>query len=245
MAGLLFFGKAPQSFKPAFCIKAVSFFGNKISGKDYRSKPADLTGTVPDLFKKGMSFFSSNLKHSQQGQDFNSIGILEISQIALKELLINALVHRDYLKNAPIRLLIFDNRIEMISPGKLPNSLTVEDIKYGNPVIRNNQLVAFGQKTMPFSGLGTGIRRALDEQPDIEFNNDTDGLQFIVKIPRPMFIEKSKFLEEFSEIIEYMTGLFENPEQKNLQFKMNAKDFIKKSLISEDIKEKLLDYLQR
>jgi hypothetical protein len=38
---------------------------------------------------------------------------------------------------------------------------------------------------MPFSGLGTGIRRALDEQPDIEFTNDTDGEQFIVKIPRP------------------------------------------------------------
>ena len=57
--------------------------------------------------------------------------------------------------------------------------------KYGNPVIRNNQLVAFSQKTMPFSGLGTGIRRALVEQPDIEFTNDTDGEQFIVKIPRP------------------------------------------------------------
>jgi len=97
---------------------------------------------------------------------------------------------------------------------------------------------------MPFSGIGTGLTRALKEQPNIELVNDTDGLQFIVKIPRPMFIEKSKFLEEFSEIIDYMTDLFENPEQKNLQFKMNAKDFIKKSLMSENIKEKLLDYLQ-
>ena len=185
LAGLLFFGKAPQSFKPAFCIKTVSFFGNKISGKDYRSKPDDLIGTVPDLFKKGMDFFSSNLKHSQQGQDFNRPGILEISKIALEELLINALVHRDYFKNAPIRLLIFDNRIEIISPGKLPNNLTVEEIRYGNPVIRNNQLVAFSQQTMPFSGLGSGIRRSLDEQPDIEFTNDTEGEQFIVKIPRP------------------------------------------------------------
>lgn len=185
LAGLLFFGKAPQSFKPAFCIKAVSFFGNKISGKDYRSKPNDLSGTVPDLFKKGMDFFLNNLRHSQQGQNFNRPGILEISRVALEELLINALVHRDYFKNAPIRLIIFDNRIEMISPGKLPNNLTVEDIKYGNPVIRNNQLVAFGQQTMPFSGLGSGIRRSLDEQPNIEFTNDVDGEQFVVIIPRP------------------------------------------------------------
>ena len=185
LAGLLFFGKAPQRFKPAFCIKSVSFFGNKISGKNYRNKPDDLTGTLPDLFEKGMDFFLNNLKYSQQGQSFNSPGILEIAKIALEELLINALVHRDYFKNAPIRLIIFDNRIEIISPGKLPNSLTVEEIKYGNPVIRNNLLVTFSQKTMPFSGLGSGIMRALDEQPNIEFKNDIDGEQFIVKIPRP------------------------------------------------------------
>ena len=185
LAGLLFFGKAPQRFKPAFCIKSVSFFGNKISGKNYRNKPDDLTGTLPDLFEKGMDFFLNNLKYSQQGQSFNSPGILEIAKIALEELLINALVHRDYFKNAPIRLIIFDNRIEIISPGKLPNSLTVEEIKYGNPVIRNNLLVTFSQKTMPFSGLGSGIMRALDEQPNIEFENDIDGEQFIVKIPRP------------------------------------------------------------
>lgn len=61
----------------------------------------------------------------------------------------------------------------------------MEEIKYGNPVIRNNQLVAFSQQTMPFSGLGSGIRRSLDEQPNIEFANDADGEQFTVKIPRP------------------------------------------------------------
>ncbi len=108
-----------------------------------------------------------------------------MSPIALEELIQNALVHRDYFKNAPIRLLIFDNRIEIISPGKLPNSLTVEDIKYGNPVIRNNQIVAFSIHVLPFSGLGSGIKRALNEEPNIELINDVDGEQFIVKIPRP------------------------------------------------------------
>ena len=97
----------------------------------------------------------------------------------------NALVHRDYFKNSPIRLLIFDNRIEIISPGKLPNSLTVEDIKFGNPVIRNNQLVSFSTHTLPFSGLGSGVKRALAEQPNIELINDIEGEQFKVIIPRP------------------------------------------------------------
>jgi hypothetical protein len=66
----------------------------------------------------------------------------------------------------------------------LPNSLTVEEIKYGNPVIRNNQVVAYATHVLPYKGLGSGIRRALESQPDIEFINDIDGEQFIVIIPR-------------------------------------------------------------
>ena len=81
--------------------------------------------------------------------------------------------------------MIFDNRVEIISPGKLPNSLTVEEAIFGNSVIRNPQLVKFSFHTMPFSGIGTGLTRALKEEPSIEFVNDIEGEQFIVKIPRP------------------------------------------------------------
>ncbi len=184
LAGLLFFGKDPQSIKPAFTIKAVSYFGNDIAGNNYRSKPKDLTGTIPQLFEKALDFLTSNLDSIQAGDSFNSQGKLEISRIALEEFLQNALVHRDYFKNSPIRLLIFDNRIEIISPGKLPNSLTVEDIKYGNPVTRNNQLVAFSTHTLPFSGLGSGVKRAIKEEPNTELINDINGEQFVVIIPR-------------------------------------------------------------
>ncbi|MDR3246599.1 MAG: putative DNA binding domain-containing protein [Prevotellaceae bacterium] len=186
LAGLLFFGKEPQNIKPAFTIKTVSYYGNEISGNEYRSKPEDLKGTIPELFKQGMRFLNSSLYHTQQGQNFNSIGILEISEIALVETVQNALVHREYFKNAPIRLLVFDDRVEIISPGKLPNSLTVEDVKFGNIVIRNNQIAMFATHALPYSGLGSGLKRALKEQPNIELINDVEGEQFIVKIPRPL-----------------------------------------------------------
>jgi predicted HTH transcriptional regulator len=186
LAGLLFFGKEPQKFKPTFIIKAVSFFGNDISETQYRNRPKDFQGTIPKLFEQGMDFFKSNLRHLQTGKEFNSIGVLEISQIALQEILQNALVHRDYFKNAPVRLLIFDNRAEIISPGRLPNSLTVEEIKYGNTVIRNNQIADYSVNALPYSGLGSGLKRALREQPNIELINDIEGEQFIVKIPRKL-----------------------------------------------------------
>lgn len=184
LAGLLFFGNEPQNFRPAFTIKATVFIGNDIGGNCYKSKPEDLIGPIPELFKQGMMYLKNCIKYLQDGQGFNSRGIPEVSIIALEEVLQNALIHRDYFKNSPIRLLVFDNRIEIISPGKLPNSLTVEEVKYGNPVIRNNQLTLFASHTLPYSGLGSGLRRAFLNQPDMELENDISGDQFIVRFPR-------------------------------------------------------------
>jgi len=184
LAGLLFFANEPQNFRSIFTIKAVMFIGNDIGSNNYRSKPEDLRGPIPELFKQGMNYLKSSIKYLQNGQGFNSNGIPEISITAMEEVLQNALIHRDYFKNAPIRLLVFDNRIEIISPGRLPNSLTVEEVKYGNPVARNNQIALFASKTLPYSGLGSGIRRAFSEQPDMELENDVNGEQFIVRFPR-------------------------------------------------------------
>jgi predicted HTH transcriptional regulator len=131
-----------------------------------------------------MQYLKSSIKYLQHSGGFNSPGVPEVSIIALEEVLQNALVHRDYFKSAPVRLLVFDNRIEIISPGKLPNSLTVDEIKYGNPVTRNHQIAYFASRTMPYTGLGSGLRRAFENQPDMELYNDVEGEQFMVKIPR-------------------------------------------------------------
>lgn len=183
LGGLLFFAKNPQAYRPAFCIKAVSFFGNDIEGCDYRDSE-DITGTIPEMFEKGMGFFLRSLRHVQNGQNFNSTGILEISKVALEELLQNALTHRDYTKNSPINLLIFDNRVELISPGGLPNSLTIDNIKMGNAVIRNNLIVTFCSRLMKYRGLGSGVRRAIKEVPSLELQDDKEGERFVARIKR-------------------------------------------------------------
>jgi len=183
LGGLLFFGKEPQKYRPAFCVKAISFFGNNIGGLHYRDS-RDIIGAIPELFKESMLFFKQNIKHVQMGRNFNSVGILEISEIALEELIQNALIHRDYSKNAPVRLMVFDDRIEIVNPGCLPNNLTVDSIKLGNAVVRNNLLASYASKLLKYRGFGSGIIRAMNEQPDIEFIDDADGQQFIVKIPR-------------------------------------------------------------
>lgn len=183
LGGLEFFANNPQKYRPAFCIKAVSFFGNSIGGSSYRNSK-DIEGTIPEMFDQAIGFLTTNLRSVQAEQNFNSVGVLEISKIALEELVQNALTHRDYSKNSPIRIMIFDNRVEIVSPGSLPNSLTIENIKMGNAVVRNNLMVSYCSKLMNYRGFGSGITRALENQPNIELINDVDGEQFIVRIPR-------------------------------------------------------------
>ena len=183
LGGLMFFAQKPQNFRSAFCVKAISFVGNDIAGTEYKDSE-DIDGSIPEMFEKCMSFFNRNLRHTQQGQNFNSTGILEVSPIALEELLQNALTHRDYSRNSPVCLFIFDNRIELISPGRLPNSLTIDNIKMGNAVVRNPLIVSYASKIMKYRGIGSGIRRAIKEQPNIELINDIESEQFKVIIPR-------------------------------------------------------------
>jgi len=126
-----------------------------------------------------------NLRKVQAGQGVNSPGLPEIPPSVFEELLVNALIHRDYLVNATIRLFIFDNRIEIISPGHLPNNLTVEKIRSGISNIRNPILVSYAAKgLLPYKGLGSGIKRALEDWPDISFIDDRECCMFTATIHR-------------------------------------------------------------
>ena len=183
LAGLMFFGKQPQKYCPSFMIKAVSFYGNDLGGMEYRDSK-DIEGTIPEMFEQGMMFLKSNLHQVQAGQNFNSVGKLEVSQVALEEILQNALVHREYIKTAPIRLLIFDNRVEIISPGALADGLTVDDIKLGITFQRNQLIAGFCAKTMLYRGLGSGLLRAHKDGAKMQFINSESGKQFTTVIYR-------------------------------------------------------------
>ena len=119
---------------------------------------------------------------------------------------------------APIRLFIFDNRIEIISPGHLPNNLTVAKIRTGNSIIRNPILVSYIAKgLLPYRGLGSGIKRALEDWSEIDFTDDRDGCLFTATVHRQAIeeavrpgIEMAKGSQKSSQkIIELMRR---NPE---------------------------------
>jgi predicted HTH transcriptional regulator len=184
LSGALLFSENTEHKLPVCRIKAVVFIGNDISGSEYLDS-REITGKLEDIYQNTIKFIISSLRRVQGGQGFNSIGILEILKVVFEELVVNALVHRNYFISAPSRVLIFDNRIEIISPGVLPNNLTIENIKYGNSNIRNPVLTSYATHILPYKGIGSGIKRALKEYPHIKFTNDKDGNLFTVTIKRP------------------------------------------------------------
>lgn len=183
LAGALLFAKNPSYYLPAFIVKAVHYPGNDID-EQYYLDSNDFKGKLADVFQQSLGFILNALGRRQGGQDVNSIGEPEIKRIVFEELLANALIHRDYFISAPVRIFIFADRIEIISPGHLPNNLTVENIKKGNSNIRNPILASFATKILPYRGLGNGIRRALKAYPDIDFVDDREGSLFMVIILR-------------------------------------------------------------
>jgi len=185
LGGLLLFGKNVQEVKPFCIIRAISFPGNEISDNTFIDK-RDCTGTLEEQFRSAILFLKNNLAYIQVQPSFNSAGVLEIDERALEEAIVNALIHRDYSTNAVIRLFIFKNRVEVISPGSLPNHLTVENIKSGNSVMRNPILASYGTKILPYSGIGSGIPRIVKTHPATELFNDKEGEQFTIVFERPV-----------------------------------------------------------
>jgi len=177
LAGNLIFGLNPQKFNKSFYIDCVYFDGDDISIDKYISKVM-IIGSFEKLYNDSMSFITSNLSNKQEVDEFNSTPKLEIDERIFTELIINAIVHRDYYINSSIKIFMFHNRIEIISPGKLTNSLTVEKIKSGISIHRNPILNSICKNVLPYSGYGSGIKRALSISPNIEFINDIDKEEF-------------------------------------------------------------------
>jgi ATP-dependent DNA helicase RecG len=184
VAGSLLFARAPLYALPAFIVKAVAFVGTQIEDERYIDS-RDITGKLADVFQQTMGFIIANTRAAQGEQGFNSPGLPEIPRIVWEELVANALIHRDYFVSAPVRVLVFADRVEIISPGHLPNNLTIENIKAGNSNMRNPILASFAAKLLPYRGLGSGLLRALRAWPNIELIDDRIGNLFKAIVMRP------------------------------------------------------------
>jgi len=200
VAAMLLFGKYTQRWLPMMTAKCICFAGNSVGSKVFRDKvnDADMEGNLLHQYDTIMDFFTRNLHNVQVGDEFNSMGKLEIPYTSLVEFTVNSLVHRSLNMKAPVRIFIFDNRVEIHSPGALPNGLTIDDIKAGTSMPRNMFLFNNAIYLLPYTGVGSGITRALDENIKVTFMNNDKSQEFVITVWR----EESNEVEEKSNQVE-------------------------------------------
>lgn len=159
-AGILLFGRDPQQFVRGADITAARFASETMSDSFTRQ---DIVGTLPDQIRRAEMFLVDTLrKDVLLGAAMARAEQFEYPLEAARELVVNAVAHRDYrITGDGIRLFIFSNRMEVTSPGGLPGPVTVDNIK-DERFSRNPVIVQVLSDMGYIERLGYGVDRVID-----------------------------------------------------------------------------------
>lgn len=186
IAGILLFGKNPQRGLSEAFIICTHFKG--VQGREAIAS-VDCMGTLFEQYQKSMLFLTSRLYRSFT---IRGAGLreeqLEIPEEALREVLLNALVHRDYHIQGPTRVAIFDDRVELFSPGNFPGPLKPHQLEMGLTYVRNVVIGRIFREAKLTEKLGTGFRTlfASYRERGLDLPQVLEGNGFVKCIlPRP------------------------------------------------------------
>jgi ATP-dependent DNA helicase RecG len=186
VGGLLIFGINPQHYLPNACISFAHF-----AGKDITEELIDkqvITGTLDFQVNTTLAVIKNNLLHPSTIQGTKTVDTRFIyPDKVFRELLVNACVHRNYAINGSrIRVFMYQDRIEFISPGRLPNTVSIEKIKLGVSYALNPIIVKFMENLRYIDKLGRGLpmvyKTAKEHNREVIF--EEFGEEFRVILPK-------------------------------------------------------------
>lgn len=153
-AGILTFGKSPQTYLSEAMIIVSHFRG--IEGRDAIAS-IDCEGTLLNQFQQAHHFVLSRLSKSFSIQGMVRDEKLEIPEVAVREALVNMLVHRNYHINAPSKISIYDDRIELFSPGDFSGPIEQDQLLKGLTYLRNPAICKIFREMGLVEKMGTGF----------------------------------------------------------------------------------------
>lgn len=166
VGGLLMFGRQPQRRLPHSAIQFAVLNGLEITDPLLDKK--ELMGVLPDLIESAAALVRLFLPKPSTVDGLRRAEQDPIPPAVIREALVNAVCHRDYsISRRRIQIFLFRDRLEIHSPGRLPNTLTLQKIRYGNSAPRNLLLLKYLDNMRYIDGLGRGIPlmiRALGER---------------------------------------------------------------------------------
>ena len=220
LAGMICFGKQPQAFFPHAVVDLGHYLGTAPVTFEVLNLQKDLGGTIFDQVSRVETYLWANTKHgmtfSNNTEGLQRVEVHEYPRIVIRELILNMLAHRDYLRSTACRIMLLRNRIEWISPGGLLPGMTLENIIHlqeaRNPAImrilyESGYVEAFGQ------GLDSVIK-ALDEEGLAPAQFEDAGTAFIVRVAGrhpEVFQEIAQALSEREkQIVDYIATSIED-----------------------------------
>ena len=194
VAGLLVFATEPTEFLASGSIEAACYHGTRLSSEDLIHAER-LAGPVSDQIDAGIAFVA---RFMPTGVSAGAGARYDIDVV--DEAIVNAVAHRDYaIAGSKIRLFLFADRLELYSPGKLPNTITLQDMPY-RTFTRNQLLVSFLSRIRSkrtgqvfLESRGEGVRKILKDgeahsgrRPKYELFGDELRLTLWAKDPEPI-----------------------------------------------------------
>ncbi|MFN8495463.1 MAG: putative DNA binding domain-containing protein [Caldilineaceae bacterium] len=188
VAGLLCFGKNPQRYLYQSRLSALRFLGDEVS--ESMADTQEITGPLSQVIDGAVSFAARNTPTAVRIEGTLEIETPQYPRAALRELIVNAVVHRDYsVVGAQIRLIVFDHRLELYSPGSLPNGMSLVNLRHYNHIARNPLIVQYLSRLGYMRDFGTGIPRVIRlmrEHNNTEPEFEILGEEFVARLYSPM-----------------------------------------------------------
>jgi ATP-dependent DNA helicase RecG len=173
-AGLLLFGREPQRWVPSAGILVARYGGTTMGDRFVKEQ---VRGTLAEQIRRTEAFVTSNMRRGVRLIGLERVEENEYPPAAVREAIVNAVAHRDYqIRGDEIRVLLFADRIEFYSPGRLPGHVTVENLVHER-YSRNEILVQVLSDMGFIERLGYGIDRMI-------------GLMAEARLPAPRFEER-------------------------------------------------------
>lgn len=181
VAGTLMFSEAPQDHIKEALIRCTQFDG--VGGRDIL-RTEDITGSIPQQSSECLKLLSAWMARNYKLQGVVLKGHLPIPVEALREAIINALLHRKYTIAGAIKIALYDDRIEIFSPGDFPGLIDINNLGDGTTFLRNPILVRLAYQLRLIETRGTGIRLIYDscKKAGIKkptYHNDGDFVKVI------------------------------------------------------------------
>lgn len=177
-AGILLFGKFPQQFLTEAFIICTHFKGT--SGREAIAS-VDCEGDLFSQLEQSLHFIVKHLEKSFEIKGIKRKEQLEIPEEALREVMINAIVHRHYQIPGPTKVAIYDDRIEVFTPGNFPGPLQQSQLEMGYTYIRNQVICRIFRECGLIEKLGSGLLTLFQKYREYNLSTPTilEGDNFV------------------------------------------------------------------